>query len=74
MMLRAATPKGATGGVFGFVTSGIAVGSALAPIPLGWLLDIGKPAWVFYLLALFMALALVSMTAQRALTRRGQTR
>jgi FSR family fosmidomycin resistance protein-like MFS transporter len=69
MMLRAATPKGQTGGVFGFVTSGIAVGSALAPIPLGWLLDIGKPAWVFYLLALFMVLALVSMMAQRALTR-----
>jgi MFS family permease len=69
MMLRAATPKGQTGGVFGFVTSGIAVGSALAPIPLGWFLDIGKPAWVFYLLALFMVLALVSMMAQRALTR-----
>lgn len=69
MMLRAATPKRQTGGVFGFVTSGIAVGSALAPIPLGWFLDIGKPAWIFYLLALFMVLALVSMMAQRALTR-----
>ena len=69
MMLRAATPKGATGGVFGFVTSGIAVGSALAPIPLGWMLDIGKPAWVFYLLASFMALAVVTMLGQRALAR-----
>ena len=67
MMLRAATPKGATGSVFGFVTSGIAVGSALAPIPLGWLIDIGRPALVFHLLAGLMVLALVSMYAQRAL-------
>ena len=70
MMLRAATPKGSTGSVFGFVTSGIAVGSALAPIPLGWLIDIGRPAWVFYALAGFMALAMVSMIAQRAFTSR----
>jgi MFS transporter, FSR family, fosmidomycin resistance protein len=68
MMLRAATPKGSTGSVFGFVTSGIAVGSALAPIPLGWLLDVGRPALVFYALAVFMVLALVSMYAQRAYT------
>lgn len=68
MMLRAATPKGATGSVFGFVTSGIAVGSALAPIPLGWLIDIGRPAWVLYALAGFMVLALASMAAQRRLS------
>ena len=67
MMLRAATPKGATGSVFGFVTSGIAVGSALAPIPLGWLIDIGRPLWVFYALAGFMAVALAAMVAQKAL-------
>ncbi len=67
MMLRAATPKGATGSVFGFVTSGIAVGSALAPIPLGWLIDIGRPMWVFYALAGFMALALTAMVAQKSL-------
>ena len=65
MMLRAAAPKGATGSVFGFVTSGIAVGSALAPIPLGWLIDIGRPAWVFYLLALFMAVAVLTVATPR---------
>lgn len=69
MMLRAATPKGSTGSVFGFVTSGIALGSALAPIPLGWLIDIGRPQWVFFALAGFMAVSLISMAAQRALTR-----
>lgn len=72
MMLRAATPKGSTGSVFGFVTAGIAVGSALAPIPLGWLIDIGRPAWVFYALAGFMAVALVSMLGQHLLTNRSQ--
>ena len=69
MMLRAATPRGATGSVFGFVTSGIAVGSALAPIPLGWLIDIGRPMWVFYALAGFMAVAIAAMYAQKALSR-----
>ena len=69
MMLRAATPSGATGSVFGFVTSGIAVGSALAPIPLGWLIDIGRPMWVFYALAGFMAVAIAAMYAQKALSR-----
>lgn len=69
MMLRAATPKGSTGSVFGFVTSGIALGSALAPIPLGWLIDIGRPQWVFYALAGFMAVSLVSMAAQRVLSK-----
>ncbi len=69
MMLRAATPSGATGSVFGFVTSGIAVGSALAPIPLGWLIDIGRPVWVFYALAGFMAVAIAAMYAQKALSR-----
>ena len=61
MMLRAAAPKGSAGKVFGFVTSGIAVGSALAPIPFGWLLDIGQPAWVFYLLAIFFMVALLTV-------------
>ena len=69
MMLRAATPRGATGSVFGFVTSGIAVGSALAPIPLGWLIDIGRPMWVFYALAGFMVIAIAAMAAQKALSR-----
>ncbi len=69
MMLRAATPKGATGSVFGFVTSGIAVGSALAPIPLGWLIDIGRPVWVFYALAGFMVVAIAAMAAQKALSK-----
>jgi MFS family permease len=61
MMVRAASPKGSTGKVFGFVSAGIAGGSAIAPIPFGYLLDIGKPQWVFYLLAIFMVVALFTV-------------
>jgi MFS family permease len=61
MMVRAASPKGSTGKVFGFVSSGIGGGAALAPIPFGYLLDIGKPEWVFYLLSIFMIVALFTV-------------
>jgi MFS transporter, FSR family, fosmidomycin resistance protein len=61
MMLRAAAPSGSVGKVFGFVSAGIAVGSAIAPIPFGWLLDTGRPQWVFYLIAIFMTIAIVTV-------------
>lgn len=61
MMLRSAVPSGSVGKVFGFVSAGIAAGSAVAPIPFGWLLDTGRPQWVFYLIAIFMAVALVTV-------------
>ena len=61
MMLRAAAPKGSVGKAFGFVSAGIAAGSAIAPIPFGLLLDAGRPEWVFYLIALFMLVALVTV-------------
>ncbi len=65
MMLRAASPKGSTGKVFGFVSAGIAAGSAVAPIPFGYMLDIGKPEWVFYLMAIFMIVALVTVAVPK---------
>jgi MFS family permease len=58
MMVHAIAPKGATGRVFGFVTTGINVGSALTPLALGWLVDHGRAEWVFWLIALGMVLAL----------------
>ena len=61
MLLRAAAPSGSVGKVFGFVSAGIAVGSAVAPIPFGWLLDTGRPEWVFYLIAIFMVVALFTV-------------
>ncbi len=41
MLVRSASPAGATGRIFGFVYSGLDVGSALAPISIGILLDFG---------------------------------
>ena len=66
MLLRAAAPSGSVGRVFGFVSAGIAVGSAIAPIPFGWLIDTGRPEWVFYLIAIFMVIALFTILTPKA--------
>ncbi len=58
MMVHAVAPKGTTGRVFGFVTTGINVGGALTPLALGWLVDHGFARWVFWLIAFGMVLAL----------------
>jgi FSR family fosmidomycin resistance protein-like MFS transporter len=67
MMLRSAAPKGSAGKVFGFVSAGISVGSAVAPIPFGWLLDTGRADWVFYLMAIFMIVALVTVVVPKSI-------
>jgi len=61
MLVRSATPPGATGKVFGFVYSGLDLGSALTPPMLGFFLDQGQPRLVFVLSA--AALALTVLTA-----------
>jgi MFS family permease len=48
LLVRAATPPGATGRVFGFVYAGLDVGSFATPVFYGWLLDGGAPHAVFY--------------------------
>lgn len=47
LLVRQTTPKGSTGAVYGFVYSGLDLGSVLAPMYFGWLLDGGGPQWVF---------------------------
>jgi len=56
MMVRALVPKGTMGRAFGFVSSGASIGGAAAPIVFGWLVDIGRPDVIFYLLILFTLL------------------
>ena len=63
MLVRAATPAGATGKVFGFVYSGLDLGAAVTPPVLGLFLDRGEPRMVFVLAA--VALALTIGTAVR---------
>ncbi len=48
LIVRATTPPGSTGKVYGFVYSGLDVGSMVTPVYFGWLLDGGQPSVVFY--------------------------
>ncbi len=47
MLVRAVTPDGAFGRVFGFVSSGFNIGSMIAPMIYGMLMDRGEPQAVF---------------------------
>lgn len=58
IMVRAAAPAGSVGKVFGFVTSGMNVGGAVAPLLFGWILDQGWTSWIFHAAAAAMLLAL----------------
>ncbi|WP_421999429.1 MFS transporter [Reyranella sp.] len=49
MIVRSATPPGASGKVFGFVYSGLDVGSFLAPPVFGYLMTHGVPSAIFWI-------------------------
>jgi len=66
LMVRQATPDGAMGKVMGFVSSGMNLAGGLTPLLFGWLMDIGEPRLVFYLAAVFVAIALVTFIGVRA--------
>ena len=71
MVVRQATPRGASGRVFGFVYSGLDAGSAIAPVTVGIMLDHGEPQLALWLLALALALAIgTTMTIAGLRTRR----
>jgi FSR family fosmidomycin resistance protein-like MFS transporter len=63
MLVRAATPPGASGKVFGFVYSGLDLGSCFTPLAFGWLLDHGDPRMLFVAVAILM-LCTVATVAQ----------
>jgi MFS transporter, FSR family, fosmidomycin resistance protein len=58
MIVRAVTPPGSFGKVFGFVTSGFNLGGIVAPLVFGPIMDHGSPRLVFLAVA---ALCLISM-------------
>jgi len=69
MMVRGATPPGSTGKVFGFVYSGLDLGSALIPPIIGALLDHDMPLGFFIVTALALTgCILVAHLLQRAAT------
>jgi MFS family permease len=60
-IVKAATPAGATGRIYGFVYSGLDVGSVLTPVAFGWLLDHRLPQGAFYMTAGMFAIAIVTV-------------
>jgi MFS transporter, FSR family, fosmidomycin resistance protein len=60
LLVRAASPKNATGRVYGVVYSGLDVGLAIAPLMFGALMDMQEQAWVFILIGVFQVAALLA--------------
>src|SRR5207245_3390469 len=58
MLVRVAAPAGATGTVFGFVYSGLDLGSAVTPPFLGFLLDHHLPRLIFVFTAGILILSI----------------
>ncbi|PYM52838.1 MAG: MFS transporter [Candidatus Rokuibacteriota bacterium] len=61
LLVRGATPPGASGKVFGFVYSGLDLGSLVMPPIYGWLIDRGEPRAVFVVAAVLMALTMLTV-------------
>jgi FSR family fosmidomycin resistance protein-like MFS transporter len=62
MLVRAVTPAGAYGLVFGFVSVGFNIGASIAPIVYGYLMDSGQPRTVFLLSAAVSILCISTVT------------
>lgn len=65
MLVRAAAPPDAMGRVFGFVSTGLNVGAAITPIAIGWVMDQGRPEWLFLVAAAFMGVSILTVIAAR---------
>ena len=65
MMVRAVTPPGSFGKVFGFVTTGFNLGGMVAPLTYAWLMDHGQPRMIYVIVVVFILLALVTAMTRR---------
>ena len=72
MLVRAASPPGAFGRVFGIVTTGFNIGGTIGPMIGGWIMDHNLPRWVFYSSVLFMTMTAAMAMASEWKARRGQ--
>jgi len=71
MVVRSATPEGASGRVFGFVYGGLDTGAAITPVLYGWFLDMQHPNWVFLSSGvLFILAALLMLFTAKSITSR----
>jgi MFS family permease len=60
LMIRSATPQGASGRVYGIVYSGIDLGASIGPLVFGILLDAGRPNWLFLGVAFIQCLIILT--------------
>ncbi|MFN9094619.1 MAG: MFS transporter [Alphaproteobacteria bacterium] len=74
VMLKDACPPGQIGKVFGFVSSGLPLGGAITPVPLGFLIDIGYPGLVLPVVAGLLGLSLLCAGGARASSNAAKTR
>ncbi|NKC32252.1 MFS transporter [Falsiroseomonas selenitidurans] len=70
VMLKDAIPPGQMGKVFGFVSSGLPLGGAITPVPVGLLLDFGLAWMVLPLAALLLLASLLCMGRASSAARR----
>jgi predicted MFS family arabinose efflux permease len=66
IMLKDAAPPGEIGKVFGFVSSALPLGTALTPVPFGYLIDHGAAEWVLVLAAVILVASVLCMGTARA--------
>jgi MFS family permease len=66
IMLKDAVPPSEIGKVFGFVSSGLALGSALTPVPFGYLIDHGYGDWVLIIASVILVASIFCMGTARA--------
>jgi len=69
VMLKDASPPGEIGKVFGFVSSGLPLGGAITPVPLGFLIDMGHPGLVLPVVAVLLGLSLLCAGSAQTRTR-----
>ena len=69
MLVRSATPPGASGKVFGFVYSGLDLGSCLTPLAFGWLLDHGDPRLLLVAVGILMLCTIATVVQVRRTAR-----
>jgi MFS family permease len=65
VLVRGATPRGASGKVFGFVYSGLDLGSLVGPPVYGWLLDRGEPRTMFVVIVVLMLVTIPTVVTVR---------
>ena len=63
MLVRAVTPAGSFGKVFGFVTTGFNIAGMVAPLIFGWMMDQGNPQAVFLASAAFAVASIPTVMA-----------